>query len=157
MNIQTKRLAVRNLTLEDCDKLFSVLSDAAVMAYIEAPFDYDKTVDFIKTCALCEPPKVYGIFLKANNELIGHLIFHLIRNDSYELGWIIAQRHWGNGYAGELTESVINYAKRKHISKLIIECDKRQTVTKHIAEKFGFVFTADEDNLSVYELELNIL
>ena len=156
MNIQTKRLIIRNLTLNDSDKIYSVLSDAAVMEYIEPPFDYDKTIDFIKTCALCEPPKVYGIFLKETSELIGHLIFHPYSSDSYELGWVIAQNHWGNGYASELTEGVINYAKHKHISRLIIECDAQQAVTKHIAEKYGFAFIANENNLSIYQLELNI-
>ncbi len=157
MKIETNRLVIQNLTRDDTRNLYHILSDTEVMKYIEPPFDYNKTVTFIKTYALCNPPQIYGIFLKQNGLLIGHLIFHPFNEKAYELGWVIARQYWNNGYAQELTKGIITYSKKYRIPKLVLECDRQQIVTKHIAEKHGFKHVRDEDNLSVFELDLEVL
>lgn len=59
--IVTKRCILRRMSLEDAQDLYSVLSDGEVMKYIEPPFDMDKTLGFIKTAGLCDPPLVLAV------------------------------------------------------------------------------------------------
>ena len=86
MNIETSRCCVRNLTPEDATDLYKTLSDEKVMEYIEPAFDMEQVKEFIEEAGLCEPPLVYALVWKETNEVIGHVIFHLYDEDSYELG-----------------------------------------------------------------------
>lgn len=47
MYIETDRLIMRNLSIDDTDALLSVLGDPEVMSFVEPPFDYEKTREFI--------------------------------------------------------------------------------------------------------------
>ncbi len=148
--IETERLCVRPFECSDVSDLYAILSDPEVMRYIEAPFTYEKTERFLKEYALCESPLVYAVIEKQTEKLIGHLIFHPFDEQAYELGWILSEESWHRGYAKELTQAVIQYASQKKIPSLVIECDPRQTITKHIAVSFGF----RETEKTVYVLTL---
>lgn len=136
---QTARLTVRPFRVEDANALFSILSDRSVMEYIEPPFSYEQTVDFLKQAGMCDPPLVYAVIRKADNILLGHLIWHPYEDDgSYELGWVLGRDFWGQGYASELTEGGLALARRESIPALVIECHREQSATRHLAERHGF-------------------
>ena len=154
MELFTKRCKIRNFRPEDTENLYEVLSDAEVMKYIEPVFDMEKTADFIKNAGLCEPPLVYAVEFNETEKVIGHLIFHSYENGGYEIGWVINKKYWGIGIANELTKRIIEYSKTLDIKSLIIEFDENQTVSKHIAEKNGFVYEGKTDDLEIYRLML---
>lgn len=156
MHIETNRLTVKNMTLNNADELFAVLSDKDVMRFIEKPFSYKQTEDFIINFALCVPPKIFGVFLKETDLLIGHLIFHPYDETCYEVGWILNKLYWNMGFAQELTESVIDYAKQNKIKGLVIECDKNQLATRHIAEKHNFQLVEECSNSKLVEYKLKL-
>ena len=157
MYIETERLIIKNLDIKNTDELYLILSNEDVMRYIETPFSYKQTEVFIINSALCNPPLIFGVFSKGTNKLIGHLIFHPLNDNNYEIGWVLSKPYWNKGFAQELTKYIINYAKQKGINGLVIECDKKQLTTKHIAEKFGFQQEKDcnESALIKYELKLH--
>ncbi|MBQ1620761.1 MAG: GNAT family N-acetyltransferase, partial [Oscillospiraceae bacterium] len=61
---------------------------------------------------------------------------------------------WGRGLASELTAALITHARCAGVRALVLECAAEQTVTQHIAERFGFYRLADAP-LVLYELRLN--
>ena len=146
VHIQTERLKIRCLREEDCASLFPILSDPAVMRYIEPPFTLSKTTDFIRTAGLGHPPPVYAIVERVYQELIGHLIWHPYDDTSMELGWILKRDRQGLGYATELTRALLEYTDRD----IVIECDVRQEITRHIAEKMRFQFMEIKGRLVIY-------
>ena len=154
MELFTERCIIRNFKTEDAEDLYKVLSDPKVMQYIEPAFDFEKTKSFIETAGLSEPPAVYAVEWKKNGKVIGHLIFHTYDNSSYETGWIINKDYWGIGIADELTKEIIGYAKGSDIESLIIECDEKQSISKHIALKNGFVYEGKNDDLELYRYML---
>lgn len=154
MELITDRCFVRNLKIEDSEDLYKVLSDPEVMKYIEPVFDFEKTKDFIKNAGLCKPPLVYAIEWKKTGKVIGHLIFHFYDESGYEIGWIINRDYWGIRIADELTKGLIQYSKSLDIESLIIECDEKQSASRHIALKNGFVFEEKNDNLELYRYKL---
>jgi len=136
MRIETQRCLIRNFNESDVYTLYCILSSPKVMEYIEPPFTEEKTKLFIE-----------------NNKLIGHVIFHEYDSKRYEIGWIISEEYWNQGIADEITKSLIDFARKKLIHSLIIECDSRQNKTIKLAVRNGFKLISDKE-LCIYELVL---
>ena len=113
--IETRRCVIRKFERSDLDALYSVLGDPEVMEYIEEPFSYEKTQEFLEENGLIDPARIYALELKENKELIGHVIFHQYENESYEIGWILSKRYWGQGIAEEITKALIVHARTRSI------------------------------------------
>ena len=139
--METERLFIRRLCLDDAPALCAVLSDPQVMRYVEPPFTLQKTADFIKRFGMCSPPLVYAVIEKSTGWLIGHLIWHPYDAHAMELGWILRKDRWGLGYAQELTRCMLSEA----VHSVVLECHPRQAATRHIAEKYGFILQEETD------------
>lgn len=55
----TERLKIREFTNDDLTELYNLLSDEDVMEFIEPPFSWEKTVNFLNSVALIDPPLIY--------------------------------------------------------------------------------------------------
>lgn len=152
MNLETTRCIIRNLMPDDAYDLYETLSNEAVMEYIEPAFGIEETKNFITEAGLCEPPLVYALVWKETGKVIGHVIFHLYEENSYEIGWILNQAYWGKGIANEITEKLVEYAKGLGINSCVIECDTKQAISKHIALKNNFVYEGEDDGCDVYRI-----
>jgi len=154
MELTTERCLIRNLKMEDADELYSMLSDARVMMYIEPVFDLDRTKHFIRSAGLCEPPLVYAIVWRMTGKVIGHAIFHSYERHDYEIGWILNSDYWGMGIADEVTKELVKYARYLGAESCVIECDERQLASKKIALKNGFAYVDKSEKLERYRLVL---
>ena len=134
MRIETARLLVRPFCEQDASALHEILSDAIVMRWIEAPYDLEQTVQFLRSAGLSFPPLVYAVTEKDTGRLIGQLIWHPWDENSMELGWILSRDRWGRGLATELTETMLQETDRD----VVLECVPEQATTIHIAQRFGF-------------------
>ena len=90
MDLKTRRLSIRPFTMEDTDALFSILSDPAVMRFIEPPYTRSQTAAFITDQLRAEVPQAYALTENETGQLIGHIIWHPYDAEAYELGWILA-------------------------------------------------------------------
>lgn len=154
MNLLTKRCIIRRFSECDTTDLYEVLSCSEVMQYIEPPFDFAQTRDFIRNAGLSKVPSIYALVWTENEKVIGHVIFHPYDDDSCEIGWIISRDYWGKGIASEVTASLLKYAKEQGINGCVIECAPEQIASAHIAKKFGFRYMGENDGCSVYYLAL---
>ena len=144
---------IRIMTESDLLNLYETLSDSEVMKYIEAPYTLDKTKAFLEKAALTEKPLIYAAE-DDNGNYIGYVIYHEYEQDTNEIGWILNKSAWGKGFAGKLTEMLIEKT-RLDGKNAIIECSPKQEATKHIAVKYGFEYKGQKDGLDVFELKLN--
>lgn len=151
--IETRRCFIRKFQRLDLDALYFVLSDPDVMEYIEEPFSCEKTQKFLEENGLVDPARVYALELKESQELIGHVIFHQYENESYEIGWILSKKYWGQGIADEITKALIDHARTRSIKSLIIGCVAAQSASKRIAQNNGFQLRGQGDMIT-YELIL---
>ena len=110
MDLKTKRLLIRELTMADVDALHAILSNPEAMRFIEPPYTKQQTAAFITENLRCEVPLVYGLELLETGEFIGHVIWHPYDREAYELGWILSPAHWGKGYATEVTQALLGIA-----------------------------------------------
>ena len=149
MDLKTKHLLIRELTMADLDDLYAILSDPEAMRFIEPPYTRQQTAAFITENSRSEVPLVYGVESLETGSLIGHLIWHPFDSEAYELGWILDRTYWGRGYAAELTRALVDLAKQE-LRDVVIQCTPEQLAARHIAEKFGFFFLGVENGLCMY-------
>ena len=141
-------LTIRRMNNRDLAPLFSLLSDPEVMRFLEPPYTEEKTRAFLKT-ALSDTPPVYAADL--DGVFIGYVIYHAFGEDSVEIGWVLARKYWGMGYASALTRRLIAQARCEGKS-VVIECDPGQEITKRIAVRYGFVPAGTGDGPDIYRL-----
>lgn len=153
--METSRLLnlfIRRMTESDLEPLYSLLSDPEVMRFLEPPYTREQVSAFHQM-GLSENPLVYAV--EANGVFVGYVIYHPYEKGSIEIGWVLLPEYWRRGYASELTRQMIDKASKEN-KTLVIECDPRQEVTKHIAQKFGFTLAGSRDGLDVYERNITI-
>ncbi len=127
------------------------MSDKEVMKYLEEPFNYDKTVSFLHEAILIDNPLIYAVE-NSNHDFVAYVIYHPYEEDSCEIGWVIDRKHWGKGYANELTKMLITESKGK-TKKLIIECTPSQIARKRLQIKMVLrmlTTVMDWINMSIY-------
>lgn len=144
-------ITIRKFRLSDLDELYHVLSDPEVMKYIEPPYSMEQTEVFLTAAGLCESPLVFAA--EKAGQFIGYVIFHEYDSDSYELGWVLAKKYWGKGYASIITKKIIAIAGAMK-KDLVIECVPEQEKTKHLALSNGFTYTGNIDHLDVFRLKV---
>lgn len=118
-SIETSRLILRPCREEDRDLFFELSSDPEVLAFF--PFrrsrnDADAIFTMIRDITPEPGFDLLVMTLKQNGEAVGlcglskpHLEPHL-PGEAVEIGWRIAARHWGNGYATEAGIALLHYA-----------------------------------------------
>ena len=150
MPLQTDRCLIRPFEPGDADALHALLSDPAVMQYIEPVYTREQTAAFLREAGLCQPPLVYALEWKETGKLIGQVIFHPYEGSDYEIGWLLCPAFWGKGIASEVTRALTAYAAGLGAEGCVVECDPRQEATKRIAQKCGFVQQGIRDELCLY-------
>ena len=141
-------LIIRKMKEGDLEPLHRLLSDPEVMKYMEPPYTLEQTKEFLES-ALEEEPAVWTV--EGDGKFIGYVIWHDYEEDTMELGWVLLPEYWGKGIATALTKQLMEKTAAEG-KKPVIECDPEQPVTKHIAEKTGFVWSENFEDLDVYRL-----
>lgn len=144
-------LRIRPMERTDISTLHALLSDEAVMRYIEPPFTLEQTKIFLEEAGLGAEPLIYAV-TDESEDFLGYVIYHAYEEGSREIGWVLRKDAWGKGYARALTQQLIDRAKSEG-KAVVIECAREQSVTKHIAESFGFSYIGRRDGCDAYELK----
>lgn len=110
--IETERLLLRDYTLDDFDALYEIMSDPETMQHYPAPFDADKTRNWI-TWNLENYEKygfgLWAVVLKETGEFIGDCGITIQNIDGEmlpEIGYHIHKRYWRQGFAKEAARAV---------------------------------------------------
>ncbi len=114
--LSTPSLDLRWLTLADAPALQAICESkqvAAMSGSIAHPYPEGKAEKFIREYA----PKieegdafVFGIFERSSGDLIGDTMLGINKRFiSGEFGYIIAEEHWGKGYATETLGAVLAF------------------------------------------------
>lgn len=114
--IETERLILKTLTIEDAPAVMNLAKDKKVAdttLSIPHPYEEGMAEEWISTHLQMFFHKKginLGIFLKENNEFIGSL--GLMGSNSFnrvELGYWIGVPYWCKGYATEASKALIDY------------------------------------------------
>ncbi len=118
--LETERLILRRLTMDDAQYIFDYASDPEVTRYLL--WDTHSTIDdaraFIRfTLDRYEKDEAgeWGIILKESGRLIGCTGFPWtdVRNKRAEIGYVLAKPYWGLGIMPEAAGRAIEFAFNK--------------------------------------------
>lgn len=109
--IETERLILRPLTVEDAKDVFEWVGDPIVNRYM--PYPVYKSISQVEkwVSSQSDAANEFGFCLKDTGKVIGagSITFDPERN-AYELGYNLNRAFWGNGYATEASKAMIHWA-----------------------------------------------
>jgi [ribosomal protein S5]-alanine N-acetyltransferase len=144
MMLETKRLTLREMTLNDVDNLLEVLSDPEAMQFYPQPFDRQMTQTWIERNIQRYAQHGFGLWaviLKERCQLIGDcgLVVQEVEGvEEVEIGYHIRRDLWGQGLATEAAQACCDYGfSQLGFDKLISLINPANIASRRVAEKNG--------------------
>ncbi|MCI8300344.1 MAG: GNAT family N-acetyltransferase [Lachnospiraceae bacterium] len=147
--IETERCILREITLEDLDALYELYQGESITRYMEGLYE-NRQKEEEYTRAYIENMYTffgYGMWVaveKSSGTIIGRAgLDHLqLQGETIvELGYVIGEQFQNQGYATELCESILKFAKESlECPKLYCLIHKENRISVHLAEKLGFIW-----------------
>lgn len=145
MIFKTRRLKVRKLKIEDLQSFFELESNPEVLQYATGEVKNNEECEKELKELINKYEKrennfwIYAIISNVENHFIGTLALVKDDNDDDEIGYRFIQRFWGNGYATEICEGLIDYCKSIGMKKIVGNVVNENVASAKILEKFNFV------------------
>ena len=111
IRIETERMILRPLTVDDANDVFEWVGDPIVNRYM--PYSLYQNVEQVKAWIQSIKPEdhEFGFELKSTGKVIGAGSVHLDpERNAYELGYNLNRAYWGAGYATEAAKAMIQWA-----------------------------------------------
>lgn len=113
-NVESERIQLRPITLEDAPSMFTYASNVDVLKYLwwEPHTQLSQSEEAIRERFLTRPdhgiPEAYAIVLKSNHQMIGTIDVHTVHfGDVGVLGYVIHQDYWGQGLMSEALQLIL--------------------------------------------------
>jgi len=149
-SIRTFRLLLKNVSLNDFERFFSMSKDPEVMKYIGdgSIFHWTKKVALEKFTAKLNQqndnnPETLAVYTKKDRLYIGWCgIGHSKFLDHIELGYRYCSDSWNKGYATEAAAALLQKSYLSTDADRILACTHPEnTASIRVLEKLGFTFT----------------
>lgn len=157
MKIETERLVLRELTMNDLDDLHAIFSDHESMRHYPGPFSLEKTKKWIEwniKSYVTSGFGLWGVILKEENRLIGDcgITMQGINGKMVpEIGYHINKNYTNRGYATEAAIACRDYAFIVlNFNRLYSYMKYTNAPSMRVAEKNGMKFVAEiEDQKNI--------
>ncbi|NBC68341.1 GNAT family N-acetyltransferase [Paenibacillus sacheonensis] len=112
--LETERLELRILTLQDAEAVFQHFADEKITRYMDIePCADVKEAEEIIRFHLEDSGCRWGLYDKMNDDFVGTCGFHCLRNtkDDFvaEIGFDLSAAYWGKGLMREGLQEIIGY------------------------------------------------
>lgn len=145
--LNTDRLILRRITIEDAQDFFEIRSNKDLMAALDKePFkSMDELLDFfnqIETGIRLNESIAWAVCIKGNNKMIGHVGFHRIDfvNHRAEIGYALLPQFHKNGLGSESLRAIIDVAFNQfHFHSLEANINPTNKPSIKLITKMGFI------------------
>lgn len=143
--IETERLVLRMLTVEDADDVYDYARSPAVARHVswDAHHSVEQTVCYLMTVAdaysrgdLVD----WGVVLKESGKVIGSCGFSSWNREHHfaEMGYAFGEDHWNRGLATECARAVIGFGfEQMGLNRIEALCFPRNRASARVLEKCG--------------------
>lgn len=113
--LETDRLVLREIRIDDAETIYNYLSDSEVIKYLEGSTDsIEEAKGYISWISEGYEKRTdirWGIELKENNTLIGDCGLGHINEPKIptELGFMLSKKYWNKGYMSEVLKAILEY------------------------------------------------
>ena len=147
--LETQRLFLRRLTLDDLDALAAVYRDPDVRRYFpEGTLTYEETrqeLDYFINVHYGQHG--YGLWAAIHKETgafvgrCGLLPWHIDERYEVEVAYLLDKKYWGRGLGTEAARAIRDYAFNVlNFPRLICLIDRDNTASQNVATKIGMTF-----------------
>ena len=146
--LETERLILRKMTLEDAEDMFEYASDPDVAKYTtwdahqslkDSKFFLKIVVERYKNRQITD----WGIVHKEDGKFIGTCGFaecHLFHSRA-EIGYAISRKYWRQGYMSEAVNAIIKFGfQTMNLNRIEARCDVENIASARVMEKVGMQF-----------------
>ncbi|MBM7703445.1 GNAT family N-acetyltransferase [Metabacillus iocasae] len=146
--LETKRLRMRKLTMEDAKDIFLYGSDNQVTRYVtwDTHENIEESEKFVQY-ALAQYEKKqlapWGIERKEDGKMIGTIDFVSWnkKHGSAEVGYAISREYWGHGYVPEALQTLLELGfNEMELVRISARCLKENEQSKRVLEKVGMAY-----------------
>lgn len=144
MELNTERLKLREITLQDFQAIHEYASDPETVKYMSfGPNSEEETREFINRNLRRqqEDPRTeygFGIILKSEKRFIGTCGIDGISEVKASIGYILNRNYWDHGYATEAATALVAYLFDEcGVHRVYASCDPRNVASIRILEKVG--------------------
>lgn len=147
--LETERLILRPLTMDDLDAVFKWAGDPRVNKYMIYPLYKNKEegIEWLKSLYQDDDKKDFGFVLKETGELIGSggIYYHPERG-LWSIGYNLAYDYWNRGFTTEAMEKIIEWGRQELDVKEVAATFAVENVgSRRVMEKLGMTFLEDHD------------
>ena len=145
MKIETERLIITEFTADMAQVVHENSLDEDNRRFVpdevfETVEDAREAVEFLMSrYGGTEGPFTYPVLIKGSGENIGYVQLVPLEDGTWEIGYHIAKKHTGKGYASEAVRAFLPVmAGAAGISERYGVCLSDNTASKHVLKKCGF-------------------
>lgn len=147
-SLETDRLLLRKLRLDDAEAVFAYASDPEVARY--TTWEAHKTIDDSKAfltsvIELYNSHQVapWGMEHRAHRKLVGTcgFVYWHLRHARAEIAYALSRPYWNKGYTTEAVRAVIAFGYRvMRLNRIEARCDVPNVASARVMEKAGMKF-----------------
>ena len=155
--LETDRTIVREMSVSDLPLMYDLYDDPEIIRFVEPLYEYEEeklfTEKYIENMYGFYGYGLWLVFHKESGELLGRMgisIRNIDDNDENELGYIVHRKYRGQGYAKEVCEAIVTYAKDVlDIEKIYIVTNAQNDKSIELAGTLGFDYmgAVTQDNI----------
>ena len=148
--IETPRLRLRPWRNADAPALFELARDPHIgMLCGWKPFErIDDAHEALST--VLAAPDSYAVTLASTGEIVGSIALRIDTGSPEatvaDIGYWIGAPYWGNGYATEAGNAIIDRARELGVQMIVLKYFDGNDASRRVSEKLGFAWQSrDED------------
>jgi [ribosomal protein S5]-alanine N-acetyltransferase len=147
--LETERLLLRRMRLDDAEAMFAYASDPEVTRYVL--FETHQTVEDSKAFLRLAVEGyergdfgVWGVVLKDSGAFVGTCgvdVNYAPEHARAELGYVLGRQHWGKGLMPEAVRAVIRFGfLRMGLNRIQARCIAENVASARVMEKVGMTY-----------------
>jgi ribosomal-protein-alanine N-acetyltransferase len=156
--LETERLLLRKMRLDDARAMFAYASDPEVTRYVL--FETHRSIEDSRAFLRYAEEGYergdfggWGLVLKDSGAFIGTCgvdVGYAPEHARAELGYVLSREHWGKGLVPEAVRAVIRFGfGRMELNRIQARCIAENTASARVMEKAGMTY---EGTLREYQL-----
>ena len=167
--IETSRLRLRPWSEADATALFELARDPRIgMLCGWKPFErIDDAHEALST--VLAAPDSYAVTRASTGELVGSIALRIDTSSPEasvaDIGYWIGSPYWGNGYATEAGNAIIDRARELGVKTIVLKYFDGNNASRRVSEKLSFAWRSREEDveypligkrLTVHRTELEV-
>lgn len=143
--LETKRLVIREITVQDVERLYELYRDSSITQYMEALFpdieqERSYTKEYIRNVYDFYGYGMWVIALKSSDTVIGRAGLEYKEGyEGLELGFMIGKEYQHQGYAYEACKAILDYGREEleqESFRAVVHMENE--ASRRLCERLGF-------------------